>query len=76
MKRSNTLRSCLETQIKAFDWYMYSEAELVENEQAILDSTARSKNIERVYRNSCFDKDGKYNLDRYIILKEAIDHKI
>lgn len=54
------------------DWYLYSEKELIENNQLIIEKIYKNKKLTRIYNKMTFDRDGKYNRDRYLELKEII----
>ena len=54
------------------EWYLISELELVENNATIKDKIGTERRLNRIYNKSAFDRDNKYDWNRYHELKELI----
>ena len=54
------------------EWNLYSEKELIENNNIILKKISNDKILTRTYYKIAFDNKGNYNWDRYNTLKRLI----
>ncbi len=54
------------------DWNLFSEMELIDNNDTIFQKIKADKTLTRVYNKTAFDNKGNYNKDRYVSLKELI----
>jgi len=68
----NNKRITPEYRTQLFEWNLYSELELIDNNDKIIDRIRTDKNLIRTYNKTAFDNKGNYNIDRYITLKELI----
>jgi hypothetical protein len=66
--QDNTKRNSQEYTNQLREWNLLSELQLVENENIIKNNL--DKKSERIFNKMAFDKDGKYNWERYNFLKE------
>ncbi|KKL54234.1 hypothetical protein LCGC14_2267430, partial [marine sediment metagenome] len=54
------------------EWYLISELELIENNELLKKNIGNNRKLNRYYNKTAFDNEGKYNMDRYMELKEHI----
>ncbi len=57
------------------EWYLISELELIENDELLKQNIENNRTLNRCYNKTAFDNKGKYNMDRYIELKEHITNR-
>lgn len=57
------------------DWFLISELELIESNDEIQSNIFDIRKLRRCFNKTVFDSKGKYNLNRYIELKEHITNK-
>jgi hypothetical protein len=53
------------------EWNLFSEKELIEN-NVVIQAKLTTSSLERNYNKTSFDKNGKYNWERYNILKNTL----
>jgi len=54
------------------EWNLFSEIELIDNNNAIVQNIEMDTLLTRIYNKTAFDNKGNYNTDRYATLKELI----
>ena len=54
------------------EWNIFSEIELIENNDEIIKVIGQDSVLNRVYNKTSFDNKGNYNFNRYYTLKELI----
>jgi hypothetical protein len=69
--QENTKRKTSEYLTQLTEWNLVSEKELIENDDAI--KTKLNIKSTRIYNKMMLDKDGKYNWDRYNVLKNILN---
>jgi hypothetical protein len=62
---NNANRNIQEYVTQLTEWNLYSEIELIENNEAIINGIADNKNLTRIFNKTAFDSKGNYNIDRY-----------
>ena len=67
--QDNSKRTNLEYISQLIEWNLVSEKELMEND-TVIQRKLTTNYLRRNYNKIAFDKDGKYNWERYNILKE------
>lgn len=69
--QDNSKRTAMEYISQLIDWNLFSEKELIENDSA-LQAKLTTSPLKRNYNKIAFDKEGKYNWERYYILKNIL----
>jgi hypothetical protein len=69
--KNNSKRTTPEYLSQLQEWNLFSEKELIENNNHIITKLSNN-NFIRTYNKMIFDKDGKYNWERYNILQNLI----
>lgn len=59
------------TQLK--EWNLFSEIELIKNNDFIIRKIGSNRDLTRIYNKTSFDSDGKYNIERYNKLKDLLE---
>lgn len=72
MLNDNTQRNQPEYLARLMEWNLFSEIELINNGEKILEEIGQDKKLIRVYNKSMFDGNGDYNSDRYNVLRQLI----
>ncbi len=54
------------------EWNLFSEIELIDNNNSIIQTIRTDRNLTRIYNKTIFDNKGNYNSERYTTLKEFI----
>jgi hypothetical protein len=67
--QDNSKRTTLEYISQLIEWNLFSEQELIENDTTLKTNLTTSV-LKRNYNKIAFDKDGKYNWERYNMLKK------
>lgn len=68
----NAKRLNPEYKAQLLEWNLFSEAELIDNNSAIIRKTRIRKDLTRIYNKTAFDTKGNYNVDRYAVLNKFI----
>lgn len=68
----NSKRSTPEYRAQLTEWFLFSECELVDNNNRLFNLVKSDKDRIRIYNKTIFDSKGNYNFDRYAILKSFI----
>jgi hypothetical protein len=69
--KDNSKRNSIEYTRQLYEWNLFSELQLIEND-IIIKNKLNPKST-RIYNKIIFDKDGKYNWERFHTLKELIN---
>jgi hypothetical protein len=70
--QDNSKRMTPEYSAQLMEWNLLSEKELIDKD-ALLQSRLTTNKLKRIYNKMVFDKDGKYNWERYNDLKSLIN---
>lgn len=65
----NSKRHNREYRDQLVEWNLFSEIELIDNNDGIVYSIGENKTQRRIYNKSAFNNEGNYNYDRYNVLK-------
>ncbi len=57
------------------EWFLISELELIESSDEIQNNIGDDRKLRRYFNKTVFDSKGKYNLDRYLELKDHITNR-
>lgn len=68
----NTKRLTPEYRNQLIEWNLFSELELIDNNDRIVQNIGTDTTLTRIYNKIAFDKKGNYNTDRYSTLKQLI----
>lgn len=68
----NAKRLTPEYRNQLIEWNLFSELELIDNNDKIVQSIREDKSLTRIYNKIMFDRKGNYNTDRYSTLKQLI----
>ncbi len=68
----NTKRLTSEYRNQLFEWNMFLELELIDNNNKIIQNIGTDITLTRIYNKMAFDKKGNYNAYRYMILRQLI----
>lgn len=68
----NSKRTIAEYLNQLMEWNLFSERELIENNEIIVQNVRNDRTLTRIYNKTAFDSKGNYNIDRYTKLKELI----
>lgn len=68
----NTKRLNPEYRNQLIEWNLFSELELIDNNERIFQNIGTDTTLTRIYNKMAFDKKGNYNTDRYSTLKQLI----
>jgi len=73
INQSENMVNSSEKYIELLDnWYLYSEKELMINYNVLKQNALNDKKIARILNQSPFDRECKYNVQRYHILKKLL----
>ncbi|MHC1738821.1 MAG: TdeIII family type II restriction endonuclease [Ignavibacteriaceae bacterium] len=68
----NNKRLTIEYRMQLVEWNLFSEIELIDNHETIIQNIGTKSKLIRTFNKTAFDNEGKYNTDRYITLRELI----
>lgn len=68
----NAKRLTTEYKNQLTEWNLFSELELIDNNNTIIQKIGRDRTFQRTYNRIAFDKKGNYNTDRFLTLKQLI----
>lgn len=68
----NTKRLSPEYRNQLNEWNLFSELELIDNNNSLVHKIGTDTTLTRIYNKIAFDKKGNYNTDRYSTLKQLI----
>lgn len=68
----NTERLSPEYRNQLIEWNLFSELELIDNNNSLVQKIGTDTTLTRIYNKIAFDKKGNYNTDRYSTLKQLI----
>lgn len=68
----NTKRLSPEYRNQLIEWNLFSELNLIDNNNSLVQQIGTDKTLTRIYNKIAFDKKGNYNTDRYSSLKQLI----
>jgi hypothetical protein len=68
----NTKRLTPEYRNQLIEWNLFSELELIDNNNSLVQNIGTDTTLTRIYNKIAFDKKGNYNTDRYSTLKQLI----
>jgi len=68
----NTRRLSPDYRNQLIEWNLFSELELIDNNDRIVQNIGTDTTLTRIYNKIAFDKKGNYNTDRYSTLKQLI----
>lgn len=73
--RDNSKRKSTEYKKQLLEWNLFSELELVNQDDNILKNINGDKRLLRLYNNTCFDDKGNYHIDRFNKLFQVYSKK-
>ncbi len=68
----NTKRLSPEYRNQLNEWNLFSELELINNNNSLVTKIGTDTTLTRIYNKIAFDKKGNYNTDRYSTLKQLV----
>lgn len=68
----NAKRLNPEYKAQLLEWNLFSEAQLIDNNNAIIRKARTRKDLTRIYNKTAFDTKGNYNIERYAVLNNLI----
>ena len=68
----NSKRLSTEYRNQLIEWNLYSELELIDNNNTLIQKIGTDKTLTRIYNKIAFDKKGNYNIERHLTLKHLI----
>ena len=70
---NNTQRTTNTYSTQLTEWGLFSELELVHNNDILIQKIGQDREQNRIYNKTMFDSKGNYNVDRYSALKNLLD---